>query len=146
MKAKKNNKVKRIVAIYLAVVFVLSAVAVFGVSAKVYTWEHTIELASISGDSCNVGISMGGTGRMSDAFQSYPTIYNGYTKSVNQARAVHSSGGYSSGWERFTLYDNSAGIVTVSYGDTCPYGFYEVSYKNYSHGGCKADSIFSMTY
>ena len=146
MKIKKNSKITRIVAIYLAVVFVLSAVTIFGVSAKVYTWEHTIELASIPGDSCSVGISMGGTGRMSDSFQSYPTIFNGYTKSVNQARAVHSSGGYSTGWIKFTLHDNSAGIVTVSYGGTCPSGFYEVRYQNYSDGGCRADSIFSMTY
>lgn len=145
MKAK-NNKIKRVVAIYLAVVFVLSAVAIFGVSAKTYTWEHTVEIECHPTYRCNVGTSIGADGgRMSDTFSSYPTIYGNYTKSVNKARAWNYEEDIYYTWQPLTLYENG-GTTMVTYGNNLEAGDYEVQYENVSHGGCRANAILSRSY
>lgn len=48
--------------------------AAITVSAKTYTWTHTVSVASILGSTDSITASMGGKGRMSDTFSSYPTI------------------------------------------------------------------------
>ena len=145
MKTKKNNKIKRIVAIYLAVVFVISAFAIFGVSAVTRTYEHFVEVGM--DDSYETyGVTLHGNGRMSDTFPSYPYIYSGYSSSVNQARAYNSSAQPLSGWKQFSLYANGGGVVTVTYGENIAKGKYEIRYQHVSQGGFKDDIIFSETY
>lgn len=144
MKAKKNNKIKRIVAIYLAVVFVLSSAAVFGVSAVTKTYEHYLEVGM--DDSIETyGVTLHGKGRMADIFPSYPYIYSGYSSSVNHARA-YKNGQPISNWKDFTLYANGGGVVSVTYGEDINAGFYEIRYQHVSQGGFKDDVLFSETY
>lgn len=145
MKAKKNNKIKRIVAIYLAVVFVISAVAVFGVSAVTNTYEHYIEVG-MDDSVVTYGARLTSTGRMSETFPSYPYIYSGYSSSVNKARAVNTSTRTLNDWQQFTLYANGGGVVTLTYGTNLSVGLYEIQYKHVSQGGFKDDIILSLTY
>ena len=58
--------------------------AAITVSAKTYTWTHTVSVASIPGSTDSITASMGGKGRMSDTFSSYPTIFDGYKVSNNK--------------------------------------------------------------
>lgn len=145
MKTKKKNKIKMFVAIYLAVVFVISAIGVFGVSAVTRTYEHFLEVGM--DDSIETyGVTLHGDGRMSDTFPSYPYIYSGYSSSVNQARAYNSSSQPLSAWKQFTLYANGGGVVMVTYGEDLTAGKYEIRYQHVSQGGFKDDIIFSETY
>lgn len=141
---KTNNKVKRVVAVYLAVLLVLTVIAAIGVSAKVYTWNHRVELSS--GAIYTIGTSMGGTGRMSDTFQAYPDVYGSYTSSANRARAYNYSKGIYYSWVQFTLYEASGAPNTVAYGNSLTTGNYEIRYENTGQGGFGADSILSRTY
>lgn len=143
---KKKNKVKKIVAIYLVVVFVLSAIAVVSVSAKTYTKTHTVEVASIPGDYDYEPAYMGGSGRMSDTFQANPTIFNNYTSSENRVRAINVDENKYYPWVEFTLYQNSGAPKTVIYGTNVDSGEYQVRYENVSKGGFRASSILSTTY
>lgn len=142
----KTNNIKRIIAIYLAVVFVLSVIAIVGVSAKTYTYTHTVEVASVPGSSDSLGISMGGKGRISDTFQAYPTIYNGYSSSNNKSRVYNKDVTEYHEWNDFTLYGNSGAPKTIIYGDEFPATSYEIQYRNVSQGGFKAETILSRTY
>ena len=142
---KRQGNLTRVVAIYLIVVFAMCAIAVFGVSAKTYTWTHTVELAASPGDSTTIGTSMGAAGRMSDTFPSYPTIYGNYTTSTNKARAYNYTTGRDYGYKNFTLYENG-GVVMVTYGTDLDTGNYEVKYVNVRNGGFRSDAILSRTY
>ena len=142
---KRQGNLTRVVAIYLIVVFAMCAIAVFGVSAKTYTWTHTVELAASPGDSTTIGTSMGATGRMSATFPSYPTIYGNYSSSTNKAKAYNYDRGINYGWKNFTLYENG-GVVMVTYGTSLLSGGYDVQYVNVSNGGFKSNAILSRTY
>ncbi len=144
MKTKKTNKIKMIVAIYLAVVFVLSAVAVFGVSAVTNTSEHFLEVG-MDDRIETYRVTLHGTGRMSDTFPSYPYIYSGYSTSVNRARAVNLSTGTNYSWKQFTLNANG-GVVMVTYGTNLPAASYMLQYQHVSQGGFRDDIIWSETY
>lgn len=139
-----KNKLRRIIAIALICLVILS-IAVISVSAKTYTWTHTVSVASIPGSTDSIITSMGGTGRMSDTFSSYPTIFDGYSVSNNKARAVNDDTGYSYGWKSFTLNSNG-GPVAVTYGSSLTTGSYYVQYQNVSKGGFRSSSILSRTY
>lgn len=145
MKTKKNNKIKRIVVIYLAVVFVVSAVAVVGVCAKTVTKEHTVELATGDEEYDYEVISLGGAGRISDTFSSYPTIFNGYSSSYNKAIAYDYVNRKYYSWNYFRLNDNG-GTTMVTHGTSLPKSNYSIYYYNVSDGGCRAHSILSATY
>ena len=145
MKAKKNNKIKMIVAIYLAVTLVISAIAVVGVSATTRTVEHTVEVG-MSDAMETFGVILHGTGRMSDTFPSYPYIYSGYSYSENQARAVNSQTGLKHTWRPFTLHANGGGVVMVTYGTGMPSGSYMLQYQHVGGGGFRDDVIWSETY
>ena len=60
-----KSKMKKTVAIIATVAAVLSFAAIT-VSAKTYTWTHTVSVASIPGSTDSITASMGGKGRMSD--------------------------------------------------------------------------------
>lgn len=139
-----KSKMKKTVAIIATVAAVLSFAAIT-VSAKTYTWTHTVSVASIPGSTDSITASMGGKGRMSDTFSSYPTIFDGYKVSNNEARAVNDSTGVSYGWKSFTLNSNG-GPVTVTYGSSLVKGSYYVQYQNVSKGGFRSSSVFSKTY
>lgn len=139
-----KSKMKKTVAIITIVATVLSLAAIT-VSAKTYTWTHTVSVASVPGSTDSIVTSMGGKGRMSDTFSSYPTIFDGYTVSNNKARAVNDSTGTSYGWKSFTLNSNG-GPVTVTYGSSLATGSYYVQYQNVSKGGFRSSSILSRTY
>lgn len=123
----KWNLKWKTVAIIATVAAVLSFAAIT-VSAKTYTWTHTVSVASIPGSTDSITASMGGKGRMSDTFSSYPTIFDGYKVSNNKARAVNDSTGVSYGWKSFTLNSNG-GPVTVTYGSSLVKGSYYVQYQ-----------------
>ena len=145
MKAKKNNKIKMIVAIYLAVTLVISAIAVVGVSATTRTVEHTVEVdMTDAGDT--YGVTVHKNARMSDTFPSYPHIYTGYSSSTNRARAYNSNSQPLSTWKQFTLYANGGGVVMVNYGSNLSAGQYMIQYEHISGGGFRDDVIWSETY
>lgn len=145
MKAKKSNKVKRIVAIYLAVVFVISAVAVFGVSAKTVTKEHCVELDVGDTEPDSASIKLAEDGRISDTFASYPEVPGSYTTSDIKARAVNVDIPKYYGWKYYTLNENS-GTMMVTYGTDLYAGNFKVYYYHFGGGGCKAYSTLSATY
>lgn len=146
MKTKKNYKVKRIVAIYLAVVFVLSAVAVYGVSAKTVTKEHLVELMYVDDTYDDYEVTgLGATGRISDAFANYPSIQSGYTSSYNKARALNTDTGRYYTEHYFRLYANG-GVVMVTHGTNLPKGDYAIYYYHEGEGQCRAYSTLSATY
>lgn len=146
MKAKKNNKIKRIVAIYLAVVFVLSAVAIFGVSAKTVTKEHCVQLDIGDTEPDSASIKLAEDGRISDAFASYPEVPGtSYTTSEIRARAVNVDIPKYYGWKYFTLNENG-GMVMVTYGTGILAGNCKTYYYYAGGGGCKAYSTLSATY
>ncbi len=146
MKAKKTNKIKMIVAVYLAVTLVISAVAIVGVSAKTVTKEHRVELmwADDTYDDYEV-ITLGGEGRISDTFASYPTILGGYSSSYNRAVAYNSSLSRYYPENYFTLYANG-GMTMVTHVADRPAGNYVVYYYHESGGQCRAYSTLSATY
>ena len=139
-----KSKIKKTVAI-ITIVAAVSSLTVLAVSAKTYTWTHTVSVASIPGSTDSITTSMGGKGRMSDTFSSYPTIFDGYTVSNDKARAVNDSTGVSYGWKSFSLNSNG-GPVTVTYGSSLAKGSYYVQYQNVSKGGFRSSSVFSKTY
>lgn len=104
-----------------------------------------MSVASIPGSTDSITTSMGGKGRMSDTFSSYPTIFDGYTVSNDKARAVNDSTGVSYGWKSFSLNSNG-GPVTVTYGSSLAKGSYYVQYQNVSKGGFRSSSILSRKY
>ena len=139
-----KSKIKKTVAI-ITIVAAVSSLTVLPVSAKTYTWTHTVSVASIPGSTDSITTSMGGKGRMSDTFSSYPTIFDGYTVSNDKARAVNDSTGVSYGWKSFSLNSNG-GPVTVTYGSSLAKGSYYVQYQNVSKGGFRSSSILSRKY
>ena len=139
-----KSKIKKTVEI-ITIVAAVSSLTVLAVSAKTYTWTHTVSVASIPGSTDSITTSMGGKGRMSDTFSSYPTIFDGYTVSNDKARAVNDSTGVSYGWKSFSLNSNG-GPVTVTYGSSLAKGSYYVQYQNVSKGGFRSSSILSRKY
>lgn len=139
-----KSKIKKTVAI-ITIVAAVSSLTVLAVSAKTYTWTHTVSVASIPGSTDSITTSMGGKGRMSDTFSSYPTIFDGYTVFNDKARAVNDSTGVSYGWKSFSLNSNG-GPVTVTYGSSLAKGSYYVQYQNVSKGGFRSSSILSRKY
>ena len=139
-----KSKIKKTVAI-ITIVAAVSSLTVLAVSAKTYTWTHTVSVASIPGSTDSITTSMGGKGRMSDTFSSYPTIFDGYTVSNDKARAVNDSTGVSYGQKSFSLNSNG-GPVTVTYGSSLAKGSYYVQYQNVSKGGFRSSSILSRKY
>lgn len=93
----KASKVKRIALTALAAVFALSSAMIISASAKTYQWTHTVSLATSPGSMTSISTTMGGTGKMSENFGSYPTIFDGYSTSNNSARAVNEKTGKSYG-------------------------------------------------
>lgn len=146
MKTKKNSKIKRIVAIYLAVVFVISAVAVFGVSAASVSKEHTVELATGDGEYDSEVIRLNGSGSISDTFYSYPTIFDGYSSSYNKAVAFDYDEDVYYTEHYFRLYANGGGAVRVTHGTSLPAGNYMIYYYNVSDGGCRARATLTAMY
>lgn len=142
---KQTKKIKKIATTTVVAICALLSIAAISASAKTYTWTHTVSVASVPGSTDSIVASMGGKGRMSDTFSSYPTIFDGYTVSNNKARAVNDGTGISYGWKSFTLNSNG-GPVTVTYGSSLTKGSYYVQYKNVSKGGFRSSSILSKTY
>lgn len=145
MKTKKTNKIKMIVAVYLAVTLVISAIAIVGVSATTRTVEHTVEVG-MSDAIETYGVLVHDNARMSDTFPSYPYIYSGYSSSTNRARAVNTKTKTLAGWQQFTLYSNGGGVVMVNYGSNLSAGQYMIQYQHVSGGGFRDDIIWSETY
>lgn len=145
MKEKKYNKIKRIVAIYLAVVFVLSAAAVFGVSAKTVSKEHRVEVYRGLGEYDSEVTGLPSAGTISDTFLSYPNIPGDYTTSTIRSRARNYSQGKTYDWKYSTLNENG-GVVTVTYGTSLQKGDYDIRYEHYSGGSCEARAILSAMY
>ena len=115
-------------------------------SAKTYQWTHTVSLATNPGVMTSISTSMGGTGKMSENFGSYPTIFDGYSTSNNSARAVNEKTGKSYGWKNFTLTKNYPAVIAVTYGQSMPADPYYVQYKNLSNGGFRVSATLLRTY
>lgn len=142
----KKNNIKKIVAIYLVVVLVLSVLAVVGVSAKTYTSNHTVEVATVKDDYDYEPAYMGGLGRISDTFQANPTIFDEYSSSTDTVSVYYEGTNTILASTRITLYGNSGAPKTVIYGDKFEQNYYTIKYVYYSGGGFRASSILSRTY
>ena len=130
----------------MAVVCALSTAAAIGVSAQTYQWTHIVSLATNPGVMTSISTSMGGTGKMSENFAGYPTIFDGYSRSSNKARAVNESTGKSYGWKNLILTKNSPGIVSITYGERLSAAPYYVQYQNVSDGGFRASATLIKKY
>ncbi len=142
----KLSKGKRIIITAMAVMCALSTAAAIGANAKTYQWTHTVSLATNPGAMTSIITSMGGTGKMSENFGSYPTIFDGYSTSNNSARAVNEKTGKSYGWKNFTLTKNYPAVIAVTYGQSMPADPYYVQYKNLSNGGFRVSATLLRTY
>lgn len=146
MKTKKKNKIKMFVAIYLAVVFILSAVAIIGTSAVTNTWEHEVEVGTSSGSYYTDGVTLHGNGSMSDTIFGYPYVFGGYSTSENRARATNSRTNVSTAWKSFTLYGDSGHVVMITYGTNLTSDFYVLRYEHVSNGGFRETLLWSESY
>ena len=142
----KLSKGKRIIITAMAVMCSLSTAAAIGANAKTYQWTHTVSLATNPGAMTSIITSMGGSGKMSDVFSSYPTIFDGYSRSENRARAVVETSGKSYGWKDFTLTKNYPASVSVVYGSNLSKNSYYVQYQNKSQGGFRSTATLIRTY
>ncbi len=142
----KVSKVKKITLTALAAVCALSSAMAISASAKTYQWTHTVSLPTNPGVMTSISTSMGGTGKMSENFGSYPTIFDGYSTSNNSARAVNEGLNKSYGWKDFTLTKNYPAVIAVTYGQSVPSGSYYVQYKNVSNGGFRVSATLLRTY
>lgn len=144
---KQNvSKIKRAALTTLAVACAFSCTAAISANAKTYQWTHTVSLATNPGVMTSISTSMGGTGKMSENFGSYPTIFDGYSTSNNRARAVNESTGKRYGWKSFTLTKNYPAPISVTYGSALPKGSYCVQYQNVSNGGFRTTATLLRTY
>ncbi len=144
---KQNvSKIKRATLTTLAVACAFSCTAAISSNAKTYQWTHTVSLATNPGVMTSISTSMGGTGKMSENFGSYPTIFDGYSTSNNSARAVNEKTGKSYGWKNFTLTKNYPAVIAVTYGQSMPADPYYVQYKNLSNGGFRVSATLLRTY
>ena len=144
---KQNvSKIKRTALTTLAVACAFSCTAAISANAKTYQWTHTVSLATNPGVMTSISTSMGGTGKMSENFGSYPTIFDGYSTSNNSARAVNEKTGKSYGWKNFTLTKNYPAVIAVTYGQSMPADPYYVQYKNLSNGGFRVSATLLRTY
>ena len=141
----KTSKMKKVTLIALASVCALT-VAAISASAKTYQWTHTVSLATNPGVMTSISTSMGGTGKMSENFAGYPTIFDGYNRSSNRARVVKESTNKSYGWKNFILTKNSPGVVSITYADELSEADYYVQYQNLSDGGFRASATLLRTY
>lgn len=142
------NKSKKVAVATMAALCAVSSFAAISASATTTNWTHTVSVASIPGSTDSIVAELEKSGKISDTFANYPTIYNGFSRSNNQARAFNYTINKDYGWQDFTLIKDYPSTVTVSYngGAKVSAGSYYVQYRNKSEGGFRSSAVFSITY
>lgn len=130
----KTNKIKKYAITVVAIMTALSSSAAICANAATEQYVHTVGVSTSAGSDAATWFTMSSNGTCTDTFDSYPTIFDNYTSSYNKSRVEDSNCKDMSGYKYFTLQNNSAAPVTVSYGSVSQ-GSRRLYYYHVSGGG-----------
>ena len=135
----KKNTFKRVMALMLALICVMSSVSVVGVGAveatKTKTWNHVLSASKYNGNVFYFSVDKKNT-YVYDLINGYPSIYDGCNKSKVSYKVYNVKSGKLVYSTTIVLQKDYPAPQTVIR-KTLPKGEYRVNYKVISGGGFK---------